>query len=69
MTAARRATPVKKPSAAARAKAKRILTRLERAHPKWGPILSKVAVLVLLILFLQKKPSGLFAIKGRHAES
>jgi urea transport system permease protein len=39
------------------------------ALPKWGPILSKVAVLVLLILFLQKKPSGLFAIKGRHAET
>jgi urea transport system permease protein len=39
------------------------------ALPKWGPILSKVAVLFLLILFLQKKPSGLFAIKGRHAES
>jgi urea transport system permease protein len=39
------------------------------ALPKWGPILSKVAVLVLLILFLQKKPSGLFAIKGRHAEA
>jgi urea transport system permease protein len=39
------------------------------ALPKWGPILSKVAVLLLLILFLQKKPSGLFAIKGRHAES
>jgi urea transport system permease protein len=39
------------------------------ALPKWGPILSKVAVLALLILFLQKKPSGLFAIKGRHAES
>jgi urea transport system permease protein len=39
------------------------------ALPKWGPILSKVAVLVLLILFLQKRPSGLFAIKGRHAES
>jgi urea transport system permease protein len=39
------------------------------ALPKWGPILSKVAVLFLLILVLQKKPSGLFAIKGRHAES
>jgi urea transport system permease protein len=39
------------------------------ALPKWGPILSKVAVLVLLILFLQKRPSGLFAIKGRHAEA
>jgi urea transport system permease protein len=39
------------------------------ALPKWGPILSKVAVLALLILFLQKKPSGLFAIKGRHAEA
>jgi urea transport system permease protein len=39
------------------------------ALPKWGPILSKVTLLFLLILFLQKKPSGLFAIKGRHAES
>jgi len=39
------------------------------ALPKWGPILSKVAVLVLLILFLQKKPSGFFAIKGRHADA
>jgi urea transport system permease protein len=36
--------------------------------PIGGPILSKVAVLSLIILFLQKKPSGLFAIKGRHAE-
>jgi len=39
------------------------------ALPKWGPILSKVAVLILLILFLQKKPSGLFALKGRHADA
>jgi urea transport system permease protein len=38
------------------------------ALPKWGPILSKVVVLTLLILFLQKKPSGLFAMKGRHAD-
>jgi len=44
-------------------------TLIGGALPKWGPILSKVAVLALLILFLQKKPSGLFAIKGRHAES
>jgi len=44
-------------------------TMIGGALPKWGPILSKVAVLALLILFLQKKPSGLFAIKGRHAES
>jgi urea transport system permease protein len=39
------------------------------ALPKWGPTLSKVAVLALVILVLQKKPSGFFAIKGRHAES
>ncbi len=44
-------------------------TMIGGALPKWGPILSKVAVLALLILFLQKKPSGLFAIKGRHAEA
>ena len=43
-------------------------TMIGGALPKWGPILSKVAVLALLILFLQKKPSGLFAIKGRHAD-
>lgn len=49
MTAARRATPVKKPSPAARAKAKRILTRLERAHPKWGPILEFADPLQLLV--------------------
>jgi urea transport system permease protein len=44
-------------------------TLIGGALPKWGPILSKVAVLALLILFLQKKPSGLFALKGRHADA
>jgi urea transport system permease protein len=28
-----------------------------------------VCILVLVILFLQWRPSGLFAIKGRHADS
>src|SRR5258708_37632011 len=40
-----------------------------RALPKWGPILSKVAVLALLILFLQKKPSALFPLTGGHSKA
>ena len=36
---------------------------------KWGPILSKVAVLGLIILILQWKPQGLFAVKGRTADA
>ena len=45
---------------------------LESAMPteysKWGPILSKVAVLGMVILILQWKPQGLFAVKGRNAD-
>ncbi len=32
-------------------------------------VYGKVLILVLVILFLQRRPSGLFAVKGRHAES
>src|SRR4029079_1258642 len=33
-----------------------------------GAVLAKIAVLVFIIIFIQKKPSGLFAMKGRSAE-
>jgi len=33
-----------------------------------GAVLGKVAVLVLIILFIQKRPRGLFALRGRAAE-
>jgi urea transport system permease protein len=31
-------------------------------------VYGKVCILMLVILFLQWRPSGLFAIKGRHAD-
>jgi len=34
-----------------------------------GAVLAKIAVLVLIIVFIQKRPQGLFAIKGRSAEA
>jgi urea transport system permease protein len=38
-------------------------------EPSLGAVYGKVSILVLVILFLQWRPSGLFAIKGRHADS
>jgi len=32
-----------------------------------GAVLAKIAVLVLIIVFIQKRPQGLFALKGRSA--
>ena len=34
-----------------------------------GAVLAKISVLVLLIIFIQKRPQGIFAIKGRSAEA
>jgi urea transport system permease protein len=34
-----------------------------------GAVLAKIAVLVFIIFFIQKRPQGLFALKGRIAES
>ena len=34
-----------------------------------GAVLAKIAVLVLIIVFIQKRPQGLFAVKGRSAEA
>jgi len=38
-------------------------------EPGLGAVYGKVCILVLVILFLQWRPSGLFAVKGRHADS
>jgi urea transport system permease protein len=37
-------------------------------EPFAGAVLAKIFILVLLILFIQKKPRGLFALKGRFVE-
>ncbi|MBI4400281.1 MAG: urea ABC transporter permease subunit UrtB [Nitrospirae bacterium] len=38
-------------------------------EPSFGAVYGKVLILILVILFLQRRPSGLFSIKGRHVES
>ncbi len=38
-------------------------------EPSFGAVYGKVIILVLIILFLQVRPSGLFALKGRHLDS
>ena len=40
----------------------------------WGKyvcyaVLGKIAILVLIILFIQKRPRGMFALKGRAVEA
>ena len=34
-----------------------------------GAVLAKIAVLVFIIVFIQKRPQGIFALKGRSAEA
>jgi urea transport system permease protein len=34
-----------------------------------GAVLAKIAVLVFIVVFIQKRPQGIFALKGRSAES
>jgi len=34
-----------------------------------GAVLAKITVLVLIVMFIQKRPQGLFALKGRSAEA
>ena len=34
-----------------------------------GAVLAKIAVLVFIIVFIQKRPQGLFALRGRAVES
>ncbi|HBU8851365.1 urea ABC transporter permease subunit UrtB [Citrobacter sp. Cs237] len=37
-------------------------------EPQMGAVLGKIVILVLIILFIQKRPQGLFALKGRVAD-
>jgi urea transport system permease protein len=34
-----------------------------------GAVIAKIAVLVFVIIFIQRRPQGLFALKGRFVES
>jgi urea transport system permease protein len=38
-------------------------------EPLAGAVLGKILVLVFIILFIQKRPRGLFALKGRAVEA
>jgi urea transport system permease protein len=38
-------------------------------EPFTGAVLGKIFVLVIIILFIQKRPQGMFALKGRTAEN
>jgi urea transport system permease protein len=38
-------------------------------EPVAGAVLGKIAILVLIILFIQRRPRGLFALKGRAVEA
>jgi urea transport system permease protein len=38
-------------------------------EPFSGAVLAKISILVIIILFIQKRPQGLFALKGRSAEA
>ncbi|MBI1736273.1 MAG: urea ABC transporter permease subunit UrtB [Candidatus Rokubacteria bacterium] len=38
-------------------------------EPALGAVFAKVLILVAVILFLQRRPSGLFAMRGRNAEA
>jgi|SRR5690606_22810542 len=37
-------------------------------EPYAGAVLAKILILVLIILFIQRRPRGLFALKGRAVE-
>ena len=34
-------------------------------EPQMGAVLGKIVILVAIVLFIQKRPQGLFALKGR----
>jgi urea transport system permease protein len=38
-------------------------------EPYAGAVLAKIAVLVMIVLFIQRRPQGLFALKGRAADA
>jgi urea transport system permease protein len=38
-------------------------------EPYAGAVLGKIAILIFIILFVQRRPRGLFALKGRAVEA
>jgi urea transport system permease protein len=43
---------------------------LNKFLEEWaGAVLAKIAILVFIIIFIQKRPQGIFALKGRSAEA
>ena len=34
-----------------------------------GAVLAKIALLVFIIIFIQRRPQGMFALKGRAADA
>ncbi|HET8708328.1 MAG TPA: urea ABC transporter permease subunit UrtB, partial [Pseudomonadales bacterium] len=38
-------------------------------EPSFGAVLGKILVLVFIILFIQKRPQGIFAMKGREVDA
>jgi urea transport system permease protein len=38
-------------------------------EPAVGAVIAKICVLVFIVIFIQKRPQGLFALKGRSAEA
>jgi urea transport system permease protein len=38
-------------------------------EPYAGAVLAKIVVLVAIILFIQKRPRGMFALRGRSVEA
>lgn len=37
-------------------------------EPYAGAVVAKIIILILIILFIQRRPRGLFALKGRAVE-
>jgi urea transport system permease protein len=37
-------------------------------EPLSGPVMAKILILVFIIIFIQRRPQGLFALKGRVVE-
>jgi urea transport system permease protein len=37
-------------------------------EPFSGAVIAKITIFVLIVLFIQKRPQGLFALRGRSAE-
>ena len=45
-----------------------VITLLAGTSYPLGAVLGKILILVLIILFIQRRPRGLFALKGRAIE-